>query len=60
MGTKSPETANIGYKMMAPIGCAKRAVGTALAMRKPIDKMLQVLISSAIVNENSGTWTPTG
>jgi hypothetical protein len=36
--------------MMAPIGCAKRAVGTMLAMRKPIDRMLQVLISSAIVN----------
>ena len=31
--------------MTAPIGCAKRAVGTMLAMRKPIDRMLQVLIS---------------
>jgi hypothetical protein len=41
--------------MTAPMGCAKRAVGTMLAMRKPIDRMLQVLMSSAIVNENHGT-----
>jgi hypothetical protein len=41
--------------MIAPIGCANRAVGMILAMRKPIDKMLQVLINSAIVNENNRT-----
>ena len=40
--------------MAAPIGCAKRAVGTMLAIRKPIDRMLHVLISSAIVNPNTG------
>ena len=34
--------------MTAPIGCAKRAVGTMLAIRKPIDRMLEVLISRAI------------
>ena len=55
IGTKSPETAIIGYMMTAPIGCAKRAVGTMLAMRKPIDRMLQVLIRSAIVKPNNGT-----
>jgi len=53
-GQQEPETAIIGYMMSAPMGCAKRAVGTMLAMRKPIDKMLHVLISSAIVNENKG------
>ena len=42
--------------MMAPIGCAKRAVGTMLAMTNPIDRMLQVLMSSAMVNESHGIW----
>ena len=32
----------MGYRMTAPIGCANRAVGTMLAMRKPIDEMLHV------------------
>ena len=46
--------------MTAPMGCAKRAVGTMLAMTKPMDRMLQVLIINAMVNENKGTWTPGG
>ena len=45
---------------MAPIGCAKRALGTMLAMTKPIDRTLQVLMSSAMVNENHGTCAPGG
>src|SRR5450755_4118937 len=49
-GAKSPETAIIGYMITAPIGCAKRAVGTMLAMRKPSDRMLHVLIRSATEN----------
>src|SRR5258705_430103 len=52
MLTKTPDTPIMGYRMMAPMGCANRAVGTMLAMRKPIDRMLQVLSSSAIMNEN--------
>ena len=35
-----------------PIGCAKRAVGTMLAMRKPIERMLSVLKSSASANDS--------
>ena len=50
----------MGYRMTAPIGCANRAVGTMLAIRKPIDRMLQVLIISAMVNENHGTCAPGG
>src|SRR5580704_1269024 len=54
-GAKIPQTASIGYMITAPIGCAKRAVGTILAIRKPIDRTLNVLISSAIVNFTNGT-----
>ena len=32
----------MGYKMAAPMGCAKRAVGTMLAIRKPIERMKSV------------------
>ena len=46
--------------MMPPTGCAKRAVGTKLAMRKPIDRMLTVLTSMATVNPNSGMSTSSG
>ena len=35
-----------------PIGCAKRAVGTMLAIRNPSDRMLTVLKSSASVNDD--------
>jgi len=45
----------MGYIMTAPMGCANRAVGTMLAMKKPIDKMLHVVMSRAIVKENNGT-----
>ena len=34
-GTKRPDTPSMGYRISVPIGCAKRAVGTRLAMRKP-------------------------
>ena len=34
------ERPSIGYRMTAPIGCANRAVGTRLAITKPIDRML--------------------
>ena len=34
------------------MGCAKRAVGTMLAMTKPMERMLQVLNSSAMAKEN--------
>jgi hypothetical protein len=34
-GTNNPQRATIRYRM-APIGCVKRAVGTMLAIRKPI------------------------
>lgn len=44
----------MGYRMTAPITCANRAVGTMLAMRKPIDEMLQVVMSRAMVKENNG------
>ena len=40
--------------MIAPMGCAKRAVGTMLAITKPIERILHVLISSAMVNANNG------
>ena len=46
--------------MIAPIGCAKRAVGTMLAITKPIDRMLAVLISSASAKLTTGTSTFTG
>ena len=36
--------------MAAPIGCAKRAVGTMLAMTKPIERILHTLIGSADVS----------
>ena len=39
--------------MSVPIGCAKRAVGTMLAIRKPSDRMLSVLKSSASVNDTT-------
>jgi|SRR5580692_1592392 hypothetical protein len=50
-GKNNPEIVSIGYKIAAPIGCAKRAVGTMLAIRNPIDNIAQVLITSATVNE---------
>ena len=53
-GTNNPHRPIIGYRMAAPIGCAKRDVGTMLAIRKPIDRILHVLIRSAIVNPNTG------
>ena len=46
-GTNSPTAPSIGYRISVPIGCAKRAVGTRLAIRKPSDSMLSVLKSSA-------------
>ena len=46
--------------MSAPIGCAKRAVGTMLAITKPIDRMLAVLITSAMAKLKSGAATATG
>ena len=33
--------------MIAPIGCANRALGTMLAIRNPIDRMLIVANASA-------------
>jgi len=58
-GTNNPHRPIIGYRMAAPIGCAKRAVGTMLAIRNPIDRILHVLISSAIVKPSAGNvvWT---
>ena len=41
----------LGYRTTAPMGCAKRAVGTILAIRNPTERMLQVLIKSALVKE---------
>src|SRR4051794_21561230 len=59
-GTNNPDNPSIGYRMIAPIGCAKRAVGTMLAITNPIDKMLAVLITSATMNENTGTCALSG
>ena len=50
----------MGYNTSAATGCANRAVGTMLAMTKPIDRMLQVLITNATVKETIGGWTPGG
>src|ERR1700691_5528814 len=46
--------------MNAPMGWAKRAVGTMLAMRKPMDRMLSVEMRSASVKENRWTCAPGG
>ena len=42
MGTKTPENPTIGYKMMLARDCANLAVGTMLAIRKPIERMVAV------------------
>src|SRR5213078_1678171 len=47
IGKNKPDSTIIGYSTSAPIGCAKRAVGTTLAIRKPIVRMLTVTISNA-------------
>ena len=48
---RGPRCRASGRGWRRPIGCAKRAVGTRLAIRNPIDRMLDVLKSSAIVND---------
>lgn len=52
-GTKSPDRPSIGYRINVPTGCAKRAVGTTLATRNPIDTILTVLKSSASTNDTN-------
>jgi hypothetical protein len=55
-GAKKPEIAIIGCGVKTSIDCAKDALGTLLAMRKPMHSMLPVLTSSA--NLNSGAEPP--
>ena len=46
--------------MIAPIGCANRAVGTMLAMMNPIDRMLSVPAGDYRITgdppKGSGAW----
>jgi hypothetical protein len=42
------------------MGCAKRAVGTMLAIRKPMERIDSVVKRSASVNGTTGTFRSAG
>src|SRR4030095_13842321 len=54
-GKKRPDSASIGYRTNVAIGCAKRAVGTRLAITNPIERIDHVANSTANANEKYGT-----
>ena len=60
IGANSPDNPIIGYRISVPTGCAKRAVGTTLAIRNPRDTMHSVEYRSANPNETTGAWMPGG